>query len=165
MDVSDDEWYASKSVKHDQADQSVLSHTDKDIWHQIFMDFRQALVYTYSSMGNMGWAWQTANTPCGLLELSTDWVSSSTVPWKSPFSLILWKTREGEQKEKIWGKQRHRIAYKIFFIDQVNLFAYCLTVLEDLCEVILPISKAIILAYWILAEVNCAFHLISRILW
>lgn len=54
MDVSDDEWYASKSVKHDQADQSVLSHTDKDICHQIFMDFRQALVYTYSSMGNMG---------------------------------------------------------------------------------------------------------------
>lgn len=44
MDVSDD-LYVSNSIKHDLANQSVLSHTDKDIRHPVIMDFRQTLLY------------------------------------------------------------------------------------------------------------------------
>lgn len=46
--------YASNSIKHDQADQSVLSHTDKDIWHPIIMDLRQALSLKHNPAW---WTW------------------------------------------------------------------------------------------------------------
>lgn len=136
MDVSD-ERYVSNSIKHEQADQSVLSHTDKDIWHQIIMDFRQALTYTCPSMVNMGRAWQTANSPCGLLELSTDWVSSSSVPWKSPFFLHSVKNERGEAKIEICGREWYRIAYKVFFIFLSKQFLLLYDSSKDLGNVFL----------------------------